>query len=66
MPSIYILYHDAYAKATNVAQDALLGVILGVIGFNGVIEAVLAAVIVAAIAGALVHVVPTYAARKTA
>ena len=64
MPSIYLLYHDAYAAATNVAQDALLGVIVGVIGFNGVIEAVLAAIIVAAVSGALVHVVPTYANRK--
>ncbi|HAP03207.1 MAG TPA: ECF transporter S component, partial [Lachnospiraceae bacterium] len=64
MPSIYLLYHDAYAAATNVAQDALLGVIIGVIGFNGVIEAVLAAVIVAAVSSALVHVVPTYSNRK--
>lgn len=64
MPSIYLLYHDAYAAATNVAQDALLGVIVGVIGFNGVIEAVLAAIIVAAVSGALFHVVPTYANRK--
>ena len=64
MPSIYLLYHDAYAAATNVAQDALLGVIVEVIGFNGVIEAVLAAIIVAAVSGALVHVVPTYANRK--
>ena len=64
MPSIYLLYHDAYAAATNVEQDALLGVIIGVIGFNGVIEAVLAAVIVAAVSGALVHIVPTYANRK--
>lgn len=66
MPSIYLLYHDAYAAATNVAQDALLGVIIGVIGFNGVIEAVLAAIIVAAVSGALVHVVPTYKAAKAA
>ncbi|MQN01782.1 MAG: ECF transporter S component [Lachnospiraceae bacterium] len=64
MPSIYILYAEAYAKATNVAQNALLGVIIGIIGFNGVIEAVLAAVIVSAVSGALVHVTPTYAVRK--
>jgi len=64
MPSIYILYAEAYAKATNVAQNALLGVIIGIIGFNGVIEAVLAAVIVSAVSGALVHVIPTYAVRK--
>ncbi len=65
MPSIYILYHDAYARATDVPQSALLGVILGIIGFNGVIEAVLAAVIVAAVSEALVHVVMPYSGSRT-
>lgn len=46
MGSILVLYKDAYAEAVGVAADALLGVIGGVIAFNGVIEAIVAAIIV--------------------
>lgn len=46
MPSIYILYRDSYAAALNVSPDAVLTVILGVISFNGVIEAIIAGVLV--------------------
>lgn len=49
MPLIYIFYKEAYAKALNVSADAVIGVILGVISFNGIIEAVVAAILVAAI-----------------
>ena len=41
-----LLYKDAYAKACGVAAEAIVGVIGGVIAFNGVIEAIVAAVIV--------------------
>ena len=46
MGSIFILYKDAYAKAIGTAGDAVLGIIGGVISFNGVIEAIVAAIIV--------------------
>ncbi len=54
MPGIYVLYKDAYAQALSVEPDAVAGVIMGVISFNGVIEAIVAAVLVAAI-GAVLH-----------
>ena len=44
--SIFVLYKDAYADAIGVAGNAVLGVITGVISFNGVIEAIVAAIIV--------------------
>lgn len=46
MGSIFVLYKDAYAEAIGTAADAVLGVIGGVISFNGVIEAIVAAIIV--------------------
>ena len=46
MGSIFVLYKDAYADAIGVAGNAVLGVITGVISFNGVIEAIVAAIIV--------------------
>ena len=46
MGSILVLYKDAYAEAIGVAGNAVLGVITGVISFNGVIEAIVAAIIV--------------------
>ena len=49
MGSIYLLYKDAYAVAQGIDPAALLGVIGGIIGFNGVIEAVLSGIIVSAV-----------------
>ena len=46
MGSIFVLYKGAYADAIGVAGNAVLGVIAGVISFNGVIEAIVAAIIV--------------------
>lgn len=46
MGSIFVLYKDAYAEAIGVAGNAVLGIISGVISFNGVIEAIVAAIIV--------------------
>ena len=67
MPSIYILYKKDYAAATEVAVDKLVTVILGVISFNGVIEAIVAAVLVGAVGGALVKVLPMhYTVKKEA
>ena len=46
MGGIYVLYKEPYSEAVGVAADALLAMIGGVISFNGVIEAIVAAVIV--------------------
>lgn len=53
MPMIYIFYKEAYAKALSIDAGAVMGVIFGVISFNGIIEAVVAAILVAAIGMAL-------------
>ena len=49
MPGIYIFYKDAYAQAIGKDPSEIIGVIEGVISFNGMIEAVVAAILVAAI-----------------
>ena len=56
MGSIYVLLSPEYAAAKNIAMEAVLGAIMGVVGANGVPEAVAAAVLVTAIGKALLHV----------
>ena len=46
MGSIYLFYKDPYAELLQIDPSALIGVIAGVISFNGVIEAVVGAIIV--------------------
>ena len=58
MGSIYILYKDAYAAAQGIDPVAVLGVIAGIIGFNGVLEALLSGVIVSAVGAVLVKIKP--------
>ncbi len=60
MSGIFILYKDAYAKAVGVAGEAVLDVIMGVVTFNGIVEAVVAAIIVAGVGYALSRVKPVY------
>ncbi len=64
MSGIFILYKDAYANAMGVAGDAVLDVIMGVVAFNGVVEAVVAAIIVTGVGLALAKVKPLYATDK--
>lgn len=49
MGLIYILFHNAYAQLKGVSSNAVLGVILGVVGTNGIPEAIVAAVMTSAI-----------------
>ena len=56
MNGIYFLFGSSYANAKGIATDALYGVILGVIGTQGVPEAIVAAVLTAAIGKALLHI----------
>ena len=65
MSGIYILYKDAYAKAVGVAGEAVLDVIMGVVTFNGIVEAVVAAIIVAGVGFALMRVKPIYTAKES-
>lgn len=58
MGSIYILYKDAYAQAQGIDPAAVLGVIGGIVGFNGVIEAVLSGIIVSAVGIVLSKIKP--------
>lgn len=60
MSGIFILYKDAYAQKIGVAGEAVLDVIMGVVTFNGVLEAVVAAIIVAGVGFALARVKPIY------
>lgn len=64
MSGIFILYKDAYAQAVGVAGEAVLDVIMGVVTFNGIVEAVVAAIIVAGVGYALTRVKPIYEKRE--
>ncbi|MCM1156496.1 MAG: ECF transporter S component [Roseburia sp.] len=58
MSGIFILYKDAYAQALGIAGEAVFDTIMGIISFNGVVEAVVAAIIVAGVGIALMRVKP--------
>lgn len=45
MGMIYIFFKDAYAQANNIPVETVLAVILGIVGTNGVPEAIAAVVI---------------------
>ena len=60
MGSIYVLYKEAYAQALSVSPDAVLGIIEGVISFNGVIEAIVAAILISAVGVVLAKAQPVY------
>lgn len=60
MGSIYVLYKDAYAEALGIEPVAVLATIGGVISFNGVVEAIVAAVLVAGIGVVLNRIHPIH------
>lgn len=62
MGSIYFLLRPEYAALKNVALDAVLGLVMGVVGTSGVAEAIAAAILVTAIGKALLHV-PAFKAK---
>lgn len=62
MGSIYFLLRPEYAALKNVAMEAVLGLVMGVVGTSGVAEAAAAAILVTAIGKALLHV-PAFRAR---
>lgn len=64
MSGIFILYKDAYANALGIAGDAVIDVIMGIISFNGIVEAVVAAILVTGVGLALTHVKPVKELKK--
>jgi uncharacterized membrane protein len=58
MGGIFVLYKDAYAEALSIDPTAVLGIIGGVISFNGVLEAIVASIIVAALGVVLNKIKP--------
>ena len=63
MSGIYILYKDAYAQALGIAGEAVFDTIMGIISFNGIVEAVVAAIIAAGVGIALLRVKPIKAMK---
>lgn len=61
MGSIYLLYGQNYAEAKNLGLEALFGVIMGVVGMNGIPEAITAAVLTAIICPVLYKVLNRHA-----
>lgn len=64
MSGIFILYRDAYAQALGIAGDAVIDVIMGVVSFNGIVEAAVAAILVAGVGLALMQVKPVWGRKK--
>ena len=60
MYSIFFLFGESYANASNVLPTALHGLILSVIGMQGVPEAIVAAVIVLGVGQILARLFPLY------
>lgn len=53
MGLIYLFFGQAYAQARGIVYDELMGVILGIIATNGMMEAILAGFLVVAVVKAL-------------
>lgn len=53
MNLIFVFFKDAYAQANEVATNAVYSFILGIIGINGIPEAIVAGIIVVGIGAAL-------------
>lgn len=56
MGGIYMFFGQSYAAAKGLAFEALFGIILGIVGINGVLEAIVAAIVVSTICKVLSQV----------
>lgn len=65
MGGIYVLFGESYAAARSLDYSALYGVIMGVIGMNGVPEAIVACLITAAVCPILRRMRPLYVESRT-
>lgn len=59
LTGIYLFFGQSYAAAREVAFEALFGVIMGIVGINGIPEAIVAAVIVATLCKVLKSIFKT-------
>ena len=66
MGSIYLLLSPEYAAANNIAMEAVLATIMGVVGTSGVAETIGAVVLVTAIGKALLFVMRRMPGLRTA
>jgi len=66
MGMIYLFFKDAYAAANNIPVETVLTVVLGVVGTNGVPEAIAAAVITTPVCLALDKVLGVKTGGKSA
>ncbi|MEG0755486.1 MAG: ECF transporter S component [Oscillospiraceae bacterium] len=67
MGLIFLVFQNAYAAMRGIPVDAVLGVILGIVGANGIPEAVVAAVLTPTVCLPLMHVLkcsPATSSRK--
>lgn len=58
MGSIFVLYKESYAEALGAKPAELISIIGGIIGFNGIIEAILSGFIVSAVSIVLIKLRP--------
>lgn len=58
MGGIYLLFQDSYANAVGVSAKALFGVIMGIVGMNGIPEALVAGVITVVVGEVLYKIRP--------
>ena len=63
MGSIYFLLRPEYAQVKNVGVEAVLGLVMGVVGTSGVAEALAALVLVTSVGKPLVHMMGIMAER---
>lgn len=56
MGGIYMFFGESYAAAKGLAFEALFGIILGIVGINGIPEAIVAAIVVSTICKVLSQV----------
>ncbi len=56
MGGIYVFFGQSYALARSIPYETLLGVIMGIIGTNGVVEAIVAALLTVFVAKPLIAV----------
>ncbi len=66
MHGIFLLFGDAYASANELNADVLYYTILGIIGTNGIPEAIVASLLTAAACPVLHRMKPLYFEQKTA
>ena len=61
MGGIFLLFRDNYATAVGISSDAVFKFIMGIVGTNGIPEAIVAGVITVAVGQVLYKIKPVLA-----